>query len=137
MGFFRTQEEKLAARFLRWQYEKQKRPLPPETEILRQAMRIVDDAHRIAKDRGGNLLDITGQGLECRSYFQEIKFFEKILRSSLASANVEQVAAAILGDAVGVVDDPHCLPQNFGFRRQRPLLLLILPAQKPGGQLLF
>jgi hypothetical protein len=58
MGFLRTQEEKLAARFLRWQYEKQKRPLPPETEILRQAVRIVDDAHRIAKDRGGNLLDI-------------------------------------------------------------------------------
>jgi hypothetical protein len=58
MGFFRTQEEKLAARFLRWQYEKQKRPLPTETEVLRQAVRIVDDAHRIAKDRGGNLLDI-------------------------------------------------------------------------------
>jgi excinuclease UvrABC nuclease subunit len=58
MGFIRTQEEKLAARFLRWQHEKQQRPLPPESEILRQAVRIVDEAHRIAKDRGGNLLDI-------------------------------------------------------------------------------
>jgi hypothetical protein len=58
MGFFRNQEEKLAARFLRWQYEKQQRPLPPETEIRQQAVRIVDEAHRIAKDRGGNLLDI-------------------------------------------------------------------------------
>jgi hypothetical protein len=58
MGFIRTQEEKLAARFLRWHCEKQQRPLPPESEILRQAVRIVDEAHRIAKDRGGNLLDI-------------------------------------------------------------------------------
>jgi hypothetical protein len=58
MGFFRNQEEKLAARFLRWQYEKQKLPAPPEADILQQAGRIVDDAHRIARERGGNLLDI-------------------------------------------------------------------------------
>jgi hypothetical protein len=58
MGFFRNQEEKLAARFLRWQYKKQKLPAPSEAEIRQQAGRIVDDAHRIAKQRGGNLLDI-------------------------------------------------------------------------------
>lgn len=58
MGFFRNQEEKLAARFLRWQYEKQKLTVPSEAEIRQQAGRIVDDAHRIAKERGGNLLDI-------------------------------------------------------------------------------
>lgn len=58
MGFFRNQEENLAARFLRWQYEKQKLPAPPESDIQQQAGRIVDDAHRIAKERGGNLLDI-------------------------------------------------------------------------------
>jgi hypothetical protein len=58
MGFFRNQEEKLAARILRWQHEKQKMPMPPESEIRRHAGRIVDDAHRIAKERGGNLLDI-------------------------------------------------------------------------------
>jgi len=58
MGFFRNQEEKLAVRILRWQHEKQKVPMPPESEIRRNAGRIVEDAHRIAKERGGNLLDI-------------------------------------------------------------------------------
>jgi hypothetical protein len=58
MGFFRNQEEKLAARILRWQHEKQMVPMPPESEIQRNAGRIVEDAHRIAKERGGNLLDI-------------------------------------------------------------------------------
>jgi hypothetical protein len=58
MGFFRNQEEKLAARILRWQYEKQKLPLPPESDILRDAGRMVSDAHRIARERGGNVLDI-------------------------------------------------------------------------------
>jgi len=43
---------------LRWQHEKQKVPMPPESEIQRNAGRIVEDAHRIAKERGGNLLDI-------------------------------------------------------------------------------
>lgn len=58
MGFFRNQEEKIATRFLRWQYEKQKLPAPSESDIHQHAERIVDDAHRIAKERGGNLLDI-------------------------------------------------------------------------------
>ena len=58
MGFFRNQEENLAARFLRWQYEKQKLPAPPESDIQQQAGRIVDDAHRIAKERGRNVLAI-------------------------------------------------------------------------------
>jgi hypothetical protein len=58
MGFIRDQEEKLAARILRWQHEKHKLPMPPESEVRRHAGRIVDEAHRIAKARGGNLLDI-------------------------------------------------------------------------------
>jgi hypothetical protein len=58
MGFFRQQEEKLAARFLRWQYEKANLALPAEAELKRHAGRIVDEAHRIARERGGNLLDI-------------------------------------------------------------------------------
>ena len=58
MGFIRQQEEKLAVRFLRWQYEKQKLPSPPEGEIGCLAAHIVDEAHRIARERGGNLLDI-------------------------------------------------------------------------------
>ena len=58
MGFFRQQEEKLAARFLRWQYEKQNLPAPAESDLKRLAARMVDEAHRITRERGGNLLDI-------------------------------------------------------------------------------
>ena len=58
MGFIRNQEEKLAAKFLRWQYEKQKLPLPVEADLMTQTARIVDEAHRIARERGGNLLEI-------------------------------------------------------------------------------
>jgi hypothetical protein len=57
MGFFRNQEEKMAARFLRWQYKKQKLPPPTESDIRQHAERIIDEAHRIATERGGNLLD--------------------------------------------------------------------------------
>jgi len=58
MGFIRHQEEKLAAKFLRWQYEKQKLPLPSEVDLMTQAARIVDEAHRIARERGGTLFEI-------------------------------------------------------------------------------
>ncbi|MCU0590085.1 MAG: hypothetical protein MUC57_01250 [Desulfobacterales bacterium] len=58
MGFIRQQEEKLAARFLRWQHEKQKLPVPGESDLKRLAADIVDEAHRIGRERGGNLLDI-------------------------------------------------------------------------------
>jgi hypothetical protein len=58
MGFIRSQEEKLAARFLRWQYQKQNLPPLEETAIMHHAARIVDEAHRIGRQRGGNLLDI-------------------------------------------------------------------------------
>lgn len=58
MGFIRHQEEKLAAKFLRWQYEKQKLPLPSEVDLMTQAARIVDEAQRIARERGGNLFEI-------------------------------------------------------------------------------
>ena len=58
MGFIRHQEEKLAAKFLRWQYDKQKLPLPSEADLMTQTARIVDEAHRIARERGGNLFEI-------------------------------------------------------------------------------
>ncbi|MFO7709809.1 MAG: hypothetical protein R6V84_16715 [Desulfobacterales bacterium] len=58
MGFIRSQEEKLAARFLRWQCQKQGLTVPADAEVARQAARIVAEAHRIARQRGGNLLDI-------------------------------------------------------------------------------
>ena len=58
MGFIRNQEEKLAATFLRRQYEKKKLPLPAEADLMTQTARIVDEAHRIARERGGNLFEI-------------------------------------------------------------------------------
>ena len=58
MGFIRQQEEKLAARFLSWQYEKLNKPVPGEAELENQAVKIVDEAHRIARERGSNVVGI-------------------------------------------------------------------------------
>ena len=58
MGFFRQQEEKLAMRFLTWQYQKKEIPLPPDAELARQAAKIVEEAHRIARQRGSNVIAI-------------------------------------------------------------------------------
>jgi len=45
-------------RFLQWQYEKQQMPLPAPERLGQQAERIVDEAHRIAKERGQNVIAI-------------------------------------------------------------------------------
>jgi hypothetical protein len=58
MGFIRQQEEKLAVRFLSWQYEKLKRPIPDEAELANQAAKIVEEAHDIARKRGRNVMSI-------------------------------------------------------------------------------
>ena len=58
MGFIRQQEEKLAVRFLSWQYEKLKKPIPDDTELALQASKIVEEAHRIGRERGRNVLSI-------------------------------------------------------------------------------
>jgi hypothetical protein len=58
MGFIRQQEEKLAVRFLSWQYEKLKKPIPAEAELASQAAKIVAEAHRIGRERGRNVLSI-------------------------------------------------------------------------------
>ncbi len=58
MGFIRRQEERLAIRFLMWQYQRKNLPVPVLSELERQAGKIVDDAHRIARERGGNLVSI-------------------------------------------------------------------------------
>jgi len=58
MGFFRKQEEKLAAGLLKWKYQSINAPIP-DPELLKQhAARIVDDAHRIARERGSNVASI-------------------------------------------------------------------------------
>lgn len=58
MGFIRQQEENLAIRLLRWKYQKQNLPEPDPRMIKAQAIRIVDDAHRIARERGSNIVSI-------------------------------------------------------------------------------
>ena len=58
MGFFRQQEERLAVRLLKWQYEKQKAPMPDDAQLEDQAREIVDEAHRIARQRGRNVVAI-------------------------------------------------------------------------------
>jgi len=57
-GFFRQQVQRLAIRFISAQYQKQGKPIPNEEEMKRQAARIVDEAHRIARQRGQNVLSI-------------------------------------------------------------------------------
>lgn len=64
MGFIRRQEERLAVRYLQWQHEKQKMPPPPLAELERQAEKIVDEAHRIGRERGSNVLAIIKELIE-------------------------------------------------------------------------
>jgi hypothetical protein len=58
MGFFRKQEEKLAIRLLAWQYQRTNTPLPPVSQLKAQSTQLVDDAHRIAKERGRNVIGV-------------------------------------------------------------------------------
>ena len=64
MGFIRQQEERLAVRFLSWQYEQLKKPIPNEAELADQAAKIVDEAHRIARERGSNVVSIIKELIE-------------------------------------------------------------------------
>jgi hypothetical protein len=58
MGFIRRQEIQLAIKFLVWQYQKAKLSVPEHSALEQQAGKIVDDAHRIARERGSNVLSI-------------------------------------------------------------------------------
>lgn len=58
MGFFRKQQIKAAVRLLTWQYEKSGSELPKQDYLQRQAEKLVDEAHLIARERGGNVLSI-------------------------------------------------------------------------------
>lgn len=57
-GFVRKQEVRLAVRLLEWKYRNAGYPVPAADELQRQAERIVDEAHAIAKERGTNVLGI-------------------------------------------------------------------------------
>ncbi len=58
MGFLRQQEENLAMRLLAWQYRKMNISLPEHQALKQQAAKLADDAHRIARERGQNLVSI-------------------------------------------------------------------------------
>ena len=58
MSFIRRQEERLAIRLLIWQYQRMNLPVPGLEELERQAVKLVNDAHRIVRERGGNVVSI-------------------------------------------------------------------------------
>jgi hypothetical protein len=58
VSFFRQQEERLALRLLNWQYQRMNIPVPAIEELEQQAARLVEDAHRIARERGRNVISI-------------------------------------------------------------------------------
>ena len=58
MGFIRRQEERLAIRLLTWQYQRINMPVPAMKELEIRAARLVDDAHKIARERGRNVAAI-------------------------------------------------------------------------------
>ena len=58
MGFIRQQEKRLAVRLLTWQYQRMNIPVPAMEELKQQAARLVEDAHRIARERGRNVMSI-------------------------------------------------------------------------------
>jgi len=58
MGFIKRQEQRLAVGLLMKRYEKKKMSPPSAGELNAQAARLVDEAHRIARDRGKNVVSI-------------------------------------------------------------------------------
>jgi len=58
VGFIRQQEERLAVRLLIWQYQRMNISVPAMEELERQAAKLVEDAHRIARERGRNVISI-------------------------------------------------------------------------------
>lgn len=58
MGFFRKQEERMAMRLLAWKYQRMKLNPPPIGELEIQAACLVEEAHKIAKQRGKNMVMI-------------------------------------------------------------------------------
>jgi len=58
MGFIRRQEEKMAARLIQWHLsQKAMPPLSPE-ELSQKSSALVEEAHRVARRRGKNVLVI-------------------------------------------------------------------------------
>jgi hypothetical protein len=58
VSFIRQQEKRLAVRLLIWQYQRMNIPVPATEDLQQQAARLVEDAHRIARERGRNVISI-------------------------------------------------------------------------------
>ena len=58
MGFIRQQEKRLAVRLLIWQYQRLNISVPSMEELEKQAAMFVEDAYRIARERGRNVMSI-------------------------------------------------------------------------------
>jgi hypothetical protein len=58
VGFIRQQEERLAIHLLIWQYQRMNISVPAIEELENQATNLVEDAHRIARERGRNVMSI-------------------------------------------------------------------------------
>jgi len=58
VGFIRQQEKRLSVRLLIWQYQRMNITVPAMEELEQQAARLVEDAHRIARERGRNVISI-------------------------------------------------------------------------------
>ena len=58
MGFFHQQQKQIAIRLLTWKYQKYSQSVPPQTELEKQAEVLVNEAHRIARERGRNVMTI-------------------------------------------------------------------------------
>lgn len=58
IGFLKQQEIRLALKLLKWRYENTKTPMPDESALREHAQKLVEDAHRIAKERGNNVIGI-------------------------------------------------------------------------------
>lgn len=58
MSFIRQQEKRLAVRLLIWQYQRMNITVPATEDLQQQAARLVEDAHRIARERGRNVISI-------------------------------------------------------------------------------
>jgi hypothetical protein len=64
MGFIKDQEERLVIRLLEWQYRRRGLLPPPLSELRRRAGEVIDEAHRIARERGRNVLAILKEELD-------------------------------------------------------------------------
>ncbi len=63
-GFIRQQEVAFAKKLLVWKYEQSGTALPGEAAISAHAEQVVEDAHRIAKKSGNNVMEILKQTIK-------------------------------------------------------------------------